>query len=200
MAIQKRPSKEVWAKAREVWEADPRPGYAWLVEQEGLGVSIQAVQKRAVSEAWAKNETLEGMRVKAHRKADKKLMARKKVDEKVDASTSEIELAIDRRAEIIDQHRGDWDEIRAAFPVSALQDDIDKAKTAKIVAEVYATIQANERKAWALDEQPPEQAKGGATDAEVNATIVAIYSKSEVAHMQRQAELADLAGIAHAAD
>jgi len=168
---QKRPSKEIWAKAREIWEADPRTGYAWLIEQVGLGVSVQAVQKRAVSEAWAKAETLEGMRIKAHRRADKKLMEREKVDGEVDASTfsNELEASIDHRAAIIDQQRGDWAEFRELFPMADLKSDPDRAKTADIVAKVYMTVQLGERKTWALDEQPPESIGGDTNIMMLNA-------------------------------
>jgi len=188
---QKRPSKEVWAKAREVWEADPRPGYAWLIEQVGLGVSDEAVRKRAISEGWAKAETLEGMRIKAHRAADKKLAAREKVGSKVGEPTfsNELEAAIDHRAAIIDQQRGDWAEFRELFPMADLKNDPDRAKTADIVAKVYMTVQMGERKTWALDEQPPEQQKGGATEQLVNATILAVCSKAETAKVKRLADI-----------
>jgi len=166
---QKRPSKEVWAKAREIWEADPRTGYAWLVEQVGLGVSVEAVRQRASKEAWAKAETLEGMRVKAHRIADKNLTSRKKLDGKLDAPSSELEAAIDHRAAIIDQQRGDWAEFRELFPMSDLKSDPDRAKTADIVAKVYMTVQLGERKTWALDEQPPESIGGDANLMVLNA-------------------------------
>jgi len=166
---QKRPSKEVWAKAREIWEADPRTGYAWLIEQVGLGVSVEAVRQRASKEAWAKAETLEGMRVKAHRIADKNLTSRKKLDGKLDAPSSELEAAIDHRAAIIDQQRGDWAEFRELFPMSDLKSDPDRAKTADIVAKVYMTVQLGERKTWALDEQPPESIGGDANLMVLNA-------------------------------
>jgi len=130
------------------------------------------------------------------------LMEREKVDGEVDSSTfsNELEASIDHRAAIIDQQRGDWAEFRELFPMNDLKSDPDRAKTADIVAKVYMTVQMGERKTWALDEQPPEQQKGGATEQQVSATIVAVYSKADIAKMQRQVEIEAKAGVVHAAD
>lgn len=48
-----------WEKARRLWEADARPGYAWLVREMALPVSRVAVSRRAKADGWEKR-SLEG--------------------------------------------------------------------------------------------------------------------------------------------
>src|SRR3954462_13312740 len=45
-----------WHNMRSTWEADPRPGYAWLCEQSGgpWRVSREAIRLRAQRENWRK--------------------------------------------------------------------------------------------------------------------------------------------------
>lgn len=45
-----------WADIRQVWETDPREGYAWLIEALELSVSKVAIRKRAISEGWQKDD------------------------------------------------------------------------------------------------------------------------------------------------
>lgn len=48
-----------WQSAREVWETDPRTGFAWLHAQLDLPVSRSAVSKRAAREGWEKQDAPE---------------------------------------------------------------------------------------------------------------------------------------------
>lgn len=43
-----------WQKARKLWEADSREGFAWLVRDLSLPVSRAAVSKRAKADEWQK--------------------------------------------------------------------------------------------------------------------------------------------------
>jgi len=79
-------AKELSMVERNAFLEVGRDFATWMKDRIELH-AVFAVQKRAVSEAWAKAETLEGMRIKAHRRADKKLMEREKVDGEVDALT-----------------------------------------------------------------------------------------------------------------
>ena len=54
MAAKPKLSPEQWALIRTTWEADPREGYAWLVEAMGLDVSAPAVRKTAMRDGWTK--------------------------------------------------------------------------------------------------------------------------------------------------
>ncbi|MCP1317840.1 helix-turn-helix domain-containing protein [Halomonas sp. 707B3] len=49
-----------WHKARKLWEADPREGFAWLVRELSLPVSRVAVSKRAKADEWQKQEQPKG--------------------------------------------------------------------------------------------------------------------------------------------
>lgn len=50
-----------WKKAKRLWEADPREGFAWLVRELSLPVSRVAVSKRAKVEGWQKQEHPKGL-------------------------------------------------------------------------------------------------------------------------------------------
>ena len=54
MAAKPKMTPEQWASTRATWEADPRDGYAWLVEELALPVSIQGVRQTALKGLWAK--------------------------------------------------------------------------------------------------------------------------------------------------
>lgn len=47
-------SERMWSAAREVWEQDVRPGYAWLVREQRLPVTSSGVRQRALRERWTK--------------------------------------------------------------------------------------------------------------------------------------------------
>lgn len=55
MAAAPKLTPEQWAHARATWENDPRDGYAWLIDELSLPVSMPAVRKRAASDGWMKN-------------------------------------------------------------------------------------------------------------------------------------------------
>jgi phage terminase small subunit len=54
MPMKPKLSPEQWSEVRAVWEADPRDGYAWLVEELGLPVSAQAIGKVSRRDKWTK--------------------------------------------------------------------------------------------------------------------------------------------------
>jgi hypothetical protein len=47
-------SPDEWESLRSTWEADPRPGYTWLVNESGVSVTPQAIRKRATKDNWIK--------------------------------------------------------------------------------------------------------------------------------------------------
>ncbi len=49
-------SPDEWESLRSTWEADPRPGYTWLVNESGVSVTPQAIRKRATKDNWIKAE------------------------------------------------------------------------------------------------------------------------------------------------
>ncbi len=57
MAAKSKLTPEEWKHAKDVWEKDPRTGYAWLVREMDLPVSRPAIHKVADIEGWKKLET-----------------------------------------------------------------------------------------------------------------------------------------------
>ena len=54
MARASKVTPEQWAQLRKAWESDTRAGFTWLVSENNVGVSPQAVRKRSVAEGWTK--------------------------------------------------------------------------------------------------------------------------------------------------
>jgi hypothetical protein len=142
------------------------------------GISHTAINKRKRVEDWPEPEDLDEV-------------IRRKVSAKVSNVVSTgnqakraeaIDAAADRRAAIVLKHQAEWDEVSTlrteamkartqeteVFPdgrvVSGTDKAFNKAKLAKIMAEVTSIKQAAERKAWSLDakEQPGLNGADGA--------------------------------------
>lgn len=109
-------------------------------------VSRQGIQKRAAKEGWGDGTDVSGL-------IRKQVAA--KVAGVVDVDPAKKAMAIDAAANdgarIIRQHREEWAEHRALFPLAHLAGDFDKGKTAKISAEMLGVRQKHERQAWGLD-------------------------------------------------
>lgn len=54
MAAKPKLTLEEWAKVRAAWEADPREGYAWIIEELSLPVSAPGVRKVSIRDQWKK--------------------------------------------------------------------------------------------------------------------------------------------------
>lgn len=65
-------TSEQWAEARALWQADPKISYSDIGET--LGVSKQAVAKRAKAENWIKTGTNEKIAEKAQQAADRRMV------------------------------------------------------------------------------------------------------------------------------
>jgi phage terminase small subunit len=57
MAAKPKLTPEQWGSIKATWEADPREGYAWLVEELALPVSAPGVRKAAIKVGWSKSNT-----------------------------------------------------------------------------------------------------------------------------------------------
>jgi hypothetical protein len=55
MAAKPKLTTEEWNHAREVWEADPRKGFPWLIDKLDLPVSSEALRLRSKQEGWVKS-------------------------------------------------------------------------------------------------------------------------------------------------
>lgn len=149
-----------WTEVRRQWEADPTLTFDTIAGQ--LGLTRQAVSKKARNDGWAKVGALKKVAEKAQFRADAKV-ARKvapQVDKagKVAPSTSKndeqatFEASVEIRAEVIEQHRKDWREHREHFAVSGIAQEFDLGKKAKISAEMLMIRQKGERAAYGLED------------------------------------------------
>ncbi len=143
------PTKEDWEKARKAWEVGPALSYVDIAQE--LGVTRQAVSRRARREGWTKRATTREVVEKAHVKAD-----RRTVDLQDVPNGKPEEVAVDLRARVLERHRKEWDGVRQRVYEALRKDDFEKAKLGKISAESIRIIQDGERKAWGLD-VPAEQ-------------------------------------------
>jgi hypothetical protein len=67
-----------WATIRAAWEASPRVGFSWLTEAGGgpWPISREGVRLRAQREGWTKIPVTADMVARAHRAADRAMIAR----------------------------------------------------------------------------------------------------------------------------
>ena len=61
-------------------------------------------------------------------------------------------MSPDQRAQVLDRHRREWAAPRKLSYEAVQSRDFEKAKLAKITAETLQIIQANERKAWGIEQ------------------------------------------------
>lgn len=151
-----RATQEQWAAARFEWETDPIKSYADIATK--LGVTRQAVAKRASEEGWARAPELADLAKRAQLKADQRQVATVAgvVVGSVDLTTEKATLASreaaeDIRADVIERHRADWAEHRTHFTLGAIVEDFEMGKKAKISAEMLKIRQQGEREAYGLD-------------------------------------------------
>lgn len=150
-----------WIEARQKWEADPSLTFEALAEQ--LGLTRQAVSKKANANGWAKVGALRQVVEKAQFKADAKVAQVASEAGQVAGATTKkdqratFEASVEIRADVIDRHRSDWAEHRKNFKISEIKDDFENGKKAKISAEMLLIRQKGERAAYGLEDNgaPP---------------------------------------------
>lgn len=129
---------------------------------EETGIPKATVEVRAKTEKWRKNyppANLGPISPLAQEAADK---YQAKIDDAGPEVTAEqkteavletvAEVAVDQRAQVIDRHRREWAAPRKLSYEAVQARDFEKAKLAKITAETLQIIQANERKAWGIEQ------------------------------------------------
>lgn len=170
-------SRSVWAEVRLAWEVSPRPGLAWLTAAGGGPwlVTEEAIRLRRRAEGWTKRGGLPSVAREAYRIADraaacglagpelgpqlgpggdKKAEAQPDIGEPAFAGWAEHAATL-LRAALVVRHRAEWGMVRrlvheALREASGMQ-GFEKAKIAKITAEVLRILQEGERRAWGLD-------------------------------------------------
>lgn len=189
-----------WAAIRQCWEYDlDEPGYTEAASRTGdkLGFvppSKQAISKRHTNDRlrgnpWQRRGSMVGINQAAQRKADALVEAEEPIrprlhitptvtdpQEKAVIIQQGREEAEDKRAAVLARHRQEWRQV-AALRQEAIKDrekqltqSFERAKLAKITAEMTSIQQAGERKAWGLDDITiPDLAKK--SDAELRAIL-----------------------------
>lgn len=122
------------------------------------GVSDAAICKRAKAEGWGDGQDVgETVRRKAIEKVSGVVN-----DANPKKKAEAIDAAADETAAVVRRHRQEWLQV-VKLRQEALQDRaadakeaFDRAKLAKITAEMTAIQQAGERKAWGLDDGAPQ--------------------------------------------
>jgi len=171
-----------WAAIRQCWEYDlDEPGYIEAAIRTGdrLGFvppSKQAISKRHTNDRqrgspWQRRGSLTGINQAAQRKADVLVEADYPIPSKQQITptvTDPQERAViiqqgreeaeDKRAAVLARHRQEWKQV-ASLRQEALKDrasnptqSFERAKLAKITAEMTSIQQSGERKAWGLDD------------------------------------------------
>ena len=141
-----------WAEIRAKFEA----GATARELAAAYGISHTAINKKAGKEGWTRNI---------------EPVIRRKVSEKVSGYVSTdnpkkraeaIDAEAEKRATIIERHRGEWPEARemvergreahkVAENLNEKRIAFEDLKAAKIASETLKIIQEGERKAWGLD-------------------------------------------------
>lgn len=173
---EKRVTPERWAFARSLWEAEPLKSFADI--GASLGVSKQAVAKKAKVEGWQKRISIAQVTDRAYSEADRNQSAGG-VDKPALSSGSDGEVvapgipanqpgrteplsqaemaalaetdAVAARAEVLRRHRQEINGPRKLIYEALRSNDEPKAKLAKIAAETLKITQEAERKSWGFD-------------------------------------------------
>jgi hypothetical protein len=171
---QARLSANEWQVIRNRWEKDPRDGYAWLVNELDLGISVNAVSQKAKRDGWTKLMSGFELAQAANKRADNSLILKQNkeyvhgnVHENVHVTTSDDD-SISIRANILTQHRDDWQEHRATFAIGSMAESLEITKIAKMTAEVIKLRHEGERKAYGLDIVAADTGSGMKTREELN--------------------------------
>lgn len=162
-------TSDQWQEARQAWEADPTLTFEGLAER--LGLSRQAVSKKAKGENWTKVGALRKVAEKAQLQADCKVAQVAGATAK-NAEQATFDASVEIRADVIDRHRSDWAEHRKLFTLKDIKDKFEAGKQAKISAEMLMIRQRGERAAYGLEDT------GGAPPAGSTAEILAELAKN----------------------
>lgn len=182
-----------WAAVKQHWELDPdqpnlvdaatraadRLGFALPTKQ-----ALHARYKREIKRdgPWERKGTMAGVVQAAQRKADALVesdgsaASKAALEATAQNALQAREQAEDKRAQVLARHRQEWRQVvqlrEEALAVREVdrEDAFERAKLAKITAEMTRIQQDGERKAWGLDEmQIPDLSKK--SDAELRALL-----------------------------
>jgi hypothetical protein len=171
-------TEEQWKFARAQWEAEPLMSHAQV--GSSLGISKQAVQKKAKEQSWQKRISIKEITDDAYAAADSLSDAKAdesgekpggasplppvvvagvpvnqpgRTDPLSDFERSQLakESALKKRVEILDRHRTEVNGPRKMAYEALTKKDFNLAKIAKSTAEALKLTQDAERRAWGFD-------------------------------------------------
>lgn len=152
-------SAEDWNLARAQFAA----GKSLSAIARGLEVDRSLVSRRAKHENWA--ETAVEAQIQIRVRAES--MAMGTDTDSDDALESAIQSAAEQSAAVLKRHREEWREHSEQFPLTAIADDFNLGKSAKISAETLSIRQRGERIAWSLDSDYSDLDFSKMTEAEL---------------------------------
>jgi len=153
---------EKWVEIRAKREA----GASFPALAKEYDVSHQAIIKHAKAEGWGDGSDVEEV---IRRKVAEKVagvVAAENKEKKAEAIDAEAE----KRAAVVSRHRKEWEQVvmlrqEAVSARGTFGPAFEKARLAKVTAEMTKIQQEGERKAWGLDSD------GGGGDGSLNITI-----------------------------
>ena len=169
-----------WQAIRTAWEYDPdEPSYNAAAQRAGQKFAFappgkSSIDARAKRESWTRRGNLNGVNAAAQRRADTQTSASACDAGKANTARDE---AVDVRADVLVQHRGEWPSITAMVKEVIDTRDSDpagafsKAKLAKTAAETLKIKQDGERRAWGMDEVQDVGDLSKLSDEELDAII-----------------------------
>ncbi len=163
---------EQWAVSRAAWESDPKITHGQI--GESLGVSKQAVAKKAKEQGWQKRFNIADVTSRAYQVADgireeikpqtrpacapPVVASEPKSEAPTDLSPFELQQlaeadAVAKRAAVLERHRVETNAPRQMVYSALKANDTERGKLAKIAAETLKILQECERKAWGFDRE-----------------------------------------------
>jgi hypothetical protein len=184
-------SDEQWEVARLQWESDPMVTFADIAEELGTSrqavqlrskrkswqrrLDLAAVAEKAHAAADSKFTHLavespeqaasvySGSPEITTRAPIQRTLPEVPRDMPADKAAVVMEqAAVDKRTEVLTQHRTELKAVRGVLYTAMKNADIDAAKRAKILAEGMKVLQDGERKAWGLETDAPKPGAAGA--------------------------------------
>ncbi len=136
-----------WERAR----ADHEIGASLNAVAKKYGISRRAVQLRAKKESWEQDVT-----VSLDRKVAEKVAGIVAGSDSIKRAEA-IDSAAGEVAAVVTRHRREWTDHAQLLSEAMDGRDFDKARLAKITAEIIMIRQTGERRAWGIDKDATER-------------------------------------------
>jgi hypothetical protein len=180
-------TKEQWASIRSEWEYSvDKPSYGVAAKRAAEKYGFSSPDRASVTRAaqrdeknhnpWVRQGALPGINQNAHRKADALAISNIVSDNGEISTPTDIKKRVaatedseDLRATVLNRHRNEWKMVqllrqealkeRNDLAADSVKKSFERAKLAKITAELTQIQQAGERRAWGLDDMAVDVTK-----------------------------------------